>query len=135
MYERSARRQFTITMETVPNDLDDDTHKAMDDEILDTMGDDPYVASSLLTFIVNASSGRLDHKYVNPVNTKALIKANPKLKEMLDIAWKSKSFRTVRNLSWWTFSEDEKSTEQKCRNLAFFRRCREGIWSTPLRRR
>lgn len=92
-------------METVPDDLNDDTHKAMDEKILDNMGDDPYVAFCLLTLIVDASNGRLDQQYATPVKANALVKANPKLKETLDNAWECKSFRTVRNLSLWTLYE------------------------------
>jgi hypothetical protein len=103
--ERSAKRQLTITMETVPDDLNDDTHKAMDEKILDNMGDDPYASHILLIYIVDASNGRLDQQYANLVKAKALVKANPKLKETLDNAWECKSFRTVRNLSLWTLYE------------------------------
>jgi hypothetical protein len=121
MDERSAKRQLTITqaMETGPNDLDDDTHKAMDEEILDTMGDDPYNPSHLLTLIVNASSERLDQQYVNPFKAKALIKANPKLKEMLDVAWESKSFKIVRNLRLWTYPRTRNLLNRNAEILRF----------------
>jgi hypothetical protein len=99
--ERPLKQQPTITMETVPDDLHDDAHKAMDEKILDNMGDDPYIARDLLTLIVENSDGLLDQQYISPTKARTFIKENPKLKEILDIAWEYKSFRTVRNLSLW----------------------------------
>jgi hypothetical protein len=100
--EPSAKRQLTTTMKTVPDDFDSDAHKAMDMETLRQMADDPYAPSSLLSSIVAASKGRLDHRHGHLKSARELIAAHPELKEMLDSAWESKSFRDVRNLSLWT---------------------------------
>ena len=105
--DRSTKRQLAITMETVPDDFNDDDHKAMDKQIIDSMRGDDYNSSIhyqafLLLYIVDASGGRLDNQYANGIKARDLIEANPSLKEVLDDAWRSRSFRAVRNLSLWT---------------------------------
>jgi hypothetical protein len=135
MDERSTKQQPIITMETLPDDLDDESHQAMDEAILDTIGGDPYSPKLLLPVIVEHSRRRLNEEYAYVSKAGALLEANPKLKDLLDAAWESKSFRAVRNLSLSTSSENREFTEQKCRNLAFVQQYGEGTRSTPLRER
>ena len=95
----SSKRVSKETLESVPNDLDDATHKALDDEVLtEIVGGNPSMAI-LLVAIVARSNQQLDQKYSAFGVVKNLIADNVELEDMLAEAWKSKSFKAIRNLS------------------------------------
>jgi hypothetical protein len=70
----------------------------MDQHVLDFIGNS-YNAIFLLSTIVSRSDGRLDSKYKDNYNAKAMIEQLPKLREMLRKAWEDTSFKDIRNLS------------------------------------
>ena len=87
----------------VPDNLqvDDATHSRMDDEILQGFPAPPTtaaIAATLLSTIVSFSDGRLEPKYKDIREAKALLAKHPALKELLQEAWTSKTFRVIRNL-------------------------------------
>jgi hypothetical protein len=95
----SSKRVFKETLESVPNDLNDATHKALDDEVLTEVGGGNPSMAVLLVVIVAHSNQQLDQKYSAFEVVKNLIADNVQLKDMLADAWKSKSFKAIRNIS------------------------------------
>jgi hypothetical protein len=89
--------QPSANLEIVANDLDDATHKALDEEVLTEVGGNPSMAT-LLTLIVQNSNQQLDSKYGALKVAKTLIADNLELKDMLTKAWKAQSFKEIRNL-------------------------------------
>jgi hypothetical protein len=88
--------------ESGPNELDDETHARLDKEVLETADYEPsnlLPASFLLATIVSNSIGRLDPKYKENPNAKALIQQHPELMDKLMKAWRERTFRDIRNLS------------------------------------
>jgi hypothetical protein len=92
-----------MPLEPVPNVLDDATHARMDAAALETaIFYDPSVpglAAPLLATIVSTSENLLDSKYENNPNAAALLREHPELVEQLTVAWNTKSFKAIRNLS------------------------------------
>ena len=102
MDEPSAKYTLETTLKAVPNDLDDDTHARLDKSVLETADYDPSTlptAGFLLVTIVANSEGKLDPKYENTRNAKALLEEHPGLMGKLKEAWAARSFREIRNLS------------------------------------
>ena len=102
--EPSAKRPRVppTPLETVHNDLDDATHARLDTLVLKTCKEpveSVLAAAFLLPTIVWNSEGRLDPKYSQAANARALIEENLELVDMLRDAWNDKSFKQIRNLS------------------------------------
>jgi len=83
------------------DDLSDVDHAALDKDVLQlqlSLPLDLENAATLLTWIVHYSAGKLDHRYVYLPLARDLVSANHELKEALETAWATKSFKTIRNL-------------------------------------
>jgi hypothetical protein len=98
MNEPLSKRTPTI-LESVPDDFDDTTHQRMDHDVLDLLSDGSFIPFLLLATIASNSDDRLDSKYKDTANAKALIEKHPQLRGMLQDAWEAKSFKDLRNLS------------------------------------
>jgi hypothetical protein len=98
MDERSAKRTLKTTLESVHDDLDDAAHARQDEEVLKTIGDDPFIATMLLATIVASSEQQLNPKYRKTPNAKALLLEHPELADKLKVAWVAKKFKEIRNL-------------------------------------
>lgn len=101
-HKPAAECTIETPLESVPDDLDDDTHKALDQEVLDEAFDEPLTVNDavvLLGGIVYFSWGRLNPNYENTLQAKALLQECPELVDKLRVAWTSRSFKEIRNLS------------------------------------
>jgi hypothetical protein len=99
------RRKLDEILETVPNDLDDATHRRMDAAALEEFDDfaaesfsTPF-ANVLLATIVSTSEGRLNERYFRCPDVGKLLQQHPDLMVKLEKAWNDKSFANIRNLS------------------------------------
>jgi hypothetical protein len=107
--EPSTEHPPGITLDTVRNDLDEETHSDLDRKILDKYPKtqvetyDPAILeailSSLLGIIVSSSAERLDQKYTNIVAAQELLHNHLELKGELKNAWMEGKFKRIRNLS------------------------------------
>lgn len=102
--EPSVKRTPELTLESVPNELDDKTHSRLDDEVLKYLypGQLEFnhpLATCLLAMIVSTSEGRLDPRYKEIPNSSALIEGHPGLMDKLRVALEAEQFREIRNLS------------------------------------
>jgi hypothetical protein len=98
----ATRHKLAMPLETARDDLEDDTHKSQDNEVLKIVRIEPSdlsLATLLLATIVSVSNGLLDPKYHEIPDALALIKAHPQLMQELKAAWAAQSFRKIRNLS------------------------------------
>jgi len=98
----SRRQKLEMSLELVVDDLDGATHARLDAAVLETADEDPStlsLASFLLVTIVSTSDGRLDSRYEKSPNAKALLQNHPDLMNMLNVAWRDRSFKAIRNLS------------------------------------
>ena len=106
MDELSAKRTLGTT-----NDLDDDAHRHQDELVLDILDfyDSGYLGATiqLLTTIVSSSEGKLDPKFKEVAEVKALFQEHPELVKKLEEAWAARSFKEIRNLSALSYSEDQ----------------------------
>lgn len=92
--------QPPVGLELVDDEFGDDTHKVLDEEVLQnlTRAPEDIEMIALLTMIVDRSQGRLDSRYRAFADAQALYE-NPELKKLLTDAWAQKSFATIRKLS------------------------------------
>jgi hypothetical protein len=98
-----------MALETVPNDLDQDVHTCLDQQVLesDTIRtsfqpvniSQPASLLGLLVAIIEESNEQLDPQYYSPKIARALLTRHPELVEKLKEAWMKKSFEEIRNLS------------------------------------
>ncbi|KAH7917774.1 hypothetical protein BV22DRAFT_1135131 [Leucogyrophana mollusca] len=83
------------------NQLDDATHKSLDDAVLSEV-DEPTTKSKacwLLMIIVDKSNGTLDPRYTTGVAAaRELLNQHEELLGMLQAAWHKRSFKDIRNL-------------------------------------
>jgi hypothetical protein len=96
------KRPLEMTLELVADNLHDATHVRLDKLVLGILDDEPYsglLGLLLLTTIVHNSEGKLDSRYSNPSQAKALLREHPALTDALEKAWGQKSFKDIRNLS------------------------------------
>ena len=93
------KRPLEITLERVADNLHDATHVRLDKLVLGIVDDDTYSALVLLITIVQNSEGKLDSRYSNVSQAKALLREHPALTDALEKAWGQKSFKDIRNLS------------------------------------
>jgi hypothetical protein len=102
-----AEGKVETPLEFVPNDLDDDIHKALDNKVLDLIAMDsplhqPLSARSaavLLACIVSVSKQLLDPKYDLVAEVTPFLRTRQMLVEKLDAAYSAGSFKEIRNLS------------------------------------
>lgn len=94
-------RRLILTL--VDDDLNDKTHRRMDDQVVvdvaTIFGDNPPSLVLLLMSIVGTSEGKTDAKYqlIGPVG--ALMKEyHPDLADKLQGAWEKRSFPDIRRL-------------------------------------
>ncbi|KAI6118231.1 hypothetical protein F5141DRAFT_1264178 [Pisolithus sp. B1] len=92
-----------MSLSSISNILDDATHDALDKQVNMCVEDDlkrPSIFSHtcVLRTIVEYSNGTLDPKYGSSEPARELIMSHPELANMLDVAWKSGSYRDIRNL-------------------------------------
>ena len=99
MNEPPSKRTPIIILESVPDDFDDPAHQRMDHNVLDIFSGASFNSMFLLAAIALNSDGRLDSKYEDLANAKAMIYKHPQLQGMLQDAWEAKSFKDIRNLS------------------------------------
>jgi hypothetical protein len=101
----SSRLKLDMSLETVPNILDDATHTLMDNLVVEHFEDEPLVQlssvviSTLLAIIVSTSEGQLNPDYKDSRNTKPLLRDHPPMSDLLKKAWDNKKFKEIRNLS------------------------------------
>jgi hypothetical protein len=95
----SSRLKLDMSLEIVPNILDDATHALMDNLVVEHFEDEPLVNSNLLAIIVWTSEGQLNPDYKDSRNTKTLLRDHPPLSDLLKKAWDNKEFKEIRNLS------------------------------------
>jgi len=109
----SAERPPGNTLETLPDDLDEATHKDLDRKVLvnnPTTNLEAYLQLSnpalleapllnLLQQIVSNSPETLDQKYRDIVAAQKLLQDRPELKEELKSSWMEGKFKRIRNLS------------------------------------
>jgi hypothetical protein len=93
-----ARHTLAGSLKSVPNTLSDEAHVTMDKEVVEMITMGPHENWVLLLAIVAHSGGLLDSKY-DVMTTTALIKGNPQLAQMLQVAWGKSQFGDIRNLS------------------------------------
>ena len=94
----ATRRKLDMALGTVPNYLDDATHRRMDASALETCGEESFSPIFLLATIVSTSEGLLDAKYEKNPSAKSLLREHSGLEALLRIAWEMKSFKSIRNL-------------------------------------
>ncbi|KAI6120838.1 hypothetical protein EV401DRAFT_1388153 [Pisolithus croceorrhizus] len=98
-----------MSLSSVPNALDDATHAALDkhiNQVVRSVVDEERAFEDygrmaymfLLQTIVEFSNGTLDPKYLGLRVAGEAIMTLPELVAMLDVAWKSRSYRDIRNL-------------------------------------
>ena len=94
-------------LKTLPDRFDAATHRELDSvvqkSVNNDLGDVSDVNSGLqhsvlLIAIIENSNGDLDPTYLSFPRAKKLINTHGELREMLDSAWKNKSYREIRNL-------------------------------------
>jgi len=86
--------KLKTTLESVPNDLGDATHKDLDKRVLTLVGEPSKERLvTLLIMVVLSSNQRLDG---NLKAAETLITNHLELGNMLMDAWKSRSFRAIR---------------------------------------
>jgi hypothetical protein len=104
----TSRLKPDMSLELVPNVLDDSTHSELDEQVIKTVGndeDEPFAihymrdAVVLLLAILSNSEKRLDQSYASLLGAQTLIRENPSLMELLKKAWNDKQFKGIRNLS------------------------------------
>jgi hypothetical protein len=88
----------TGSLKSVSDTLSDEAHAAMDKAVLKTIKSSLPDGYYLLMVIVAYSDGLLDQKYQFMSNSDALIDGNPQLDQMLQVAWRKRQFRAIRNL-------------------------------------
>jgi hypothetical protein len=91
-----------MSLEFVPNNIDDATHACWNKTVLELANEEPSspsCAAYLLATIVSVSEGLLDPKYSQNPAALRLLKAHPDLTDKLREAWAAKSFREIWNLS------------------------------------
>ncbi|KAI6115032.1 hypothetical protein EDD17DRAFT_1827054 [Pisolithus thermaeus] len=93
-----------MSLSSISNILDDATHDALDKQVNMCVEDDlkrPSIFSHtcILRTIVEYSNGTLDPKYGSSEPARELIMSHPGLANVLDVAWKSGSYRDIRNLA------------------------------------
>ncbi|KAI6124196.1 hypothetical protein EDD16DRAFT_1517629 [Pisolithus croceorrhizus] len=99
-----------MSLSSVPNALDDATHAALDkhiNQVVRSVVDEERAFEDygrmaymfLLQTIVEFSNGTLDPKYLGLRVAGEAIMTLPELVAMLDVAWKSRSYRDIRNLA------------------------------------
>ena len=102
-------------LKTLPDRFDAATHheldRAVDQAVEEDLGSASVLSSNLqyyalLYAIIGRSNGDLDSKYLDLKQAKKLINTHGELREMLDSAWKNKSYREIRNLGTclWSLS-------------------------------
>ncbi|KAI6098515.1 hypothetical protein F5141DRAFT_1066869 [Pisolithus sp. B1] len=98
-----------MSLSSVPNALDDATHAVLDkhiNQVIRSVVDEERAFEDygrmanmfLLQTIVEFSNGTLDPKYLGLRVAGEAIMTLPELVAMLDVAWKSRSYRDIRNL-------------------------------------
>ncbi|KAH7925110.1 hypothetical protein BV22DRAFT_1129298 [Leucogyrophana mollusca] len=82
------------------NELDDATHKSLDDAVLSESGEpsNMIVAAPLLLDIIEKSNGTLDTRHASLRAVRELLNQHEELLGMLQAAWRKRSFRDIRNL-------------------------------------
>src|SRR5277367_4582308 len=78
-----STKRTQITLETVPDHLDDAAHARMDDAVFEIFEDEPPYPFTLLATIVSTSEGNLDPKYKENPNAKTLLQEHPSLTNKL----------------------------------------------------
>jgi hypothetical protein len=99
MAEPLAKRSLETTLESVPNDLDDEVHARLDKESLKFTGGQHCKPLFLLPTIVFTSKKLLNPDYMDLGKAEVLLEQHPQLNDMLKEAWHRKSFKDIRNLS------------------------------------
>ncbi|KAI6097467.1 hypothetical protein F5141DRAFT_1067146 [Pisolithus sp. B1] len=112
-----------MSLSSVPNALDDATHAALDkhiNQVVRSVVDEERAFEDygrmaymfLLQTIVEFSNGTLDPKYLGLRVAGEAIMTLPELVAMLDVAWKSRSYRDIRNLGHFKIaSYDRKAVD------------------------
>jgi len=97
---------LNMPLDTVPDLFDADTHneldRAVEKDVEDDLGDVSELSSDLqyriLLNAIVAGGKNMDRKYLDNKEAKNLIKTKEELRAMLASAWRSKSYREIRNL-------------------------------------
>lgn len=113
MNEPATEGAVEIPLESLPNILDDDTHKYLDEKVLNhftplfesftTLKE--LEAILLLMGIISESQNRLNPDYETILPAKALLENHPELVDKLRGAWRERSFKEIRNLSTYNYND------------------------------
>lgn len=107
MDEPPVTHILETTLESVTNDVDDDTHARWDNEVLENIKSstiNPDMYAYLLALIVDTSRGLLDPRYLRTLEAMELLEMYPELGDELTVAFTAKSFKEIRNLSTYNYA-------------------------------
>ncbi|KIL67470.1 hypothetical protein M378DRAFT_9260 [Amanita muscaria Koide BX008] len=108
------------SFEYVEDVFGDETHRLMDDQVLETCKPPETVqtAASLLMIIVDSSNGKLESKYTNLSECKTLLAKHDGLADELKRAWSHQSFKNIRKMKILNVPSKPKLSNQE----KFYRR-------------